>query len=76
MKKENLLYLIIILLVFISGFLIGDKMNENDRYKFRTTDYGYTLYDSKEGLIYNYENERFTKYDIINGNTEKYKGKK
>ena len=72
MKKENLLYVIIVLLVFISGFMLGDKMNDTERYKFRDTDYGYTLYDSKQGIIYDYDFNKYTKYDLKNAIKEEY----
>lgn len=64
MKKENLLYLVIILLVFISGFLIGDKMNETGRYE--TKELTYTT-DTKKGVIYVLSRDTFTTFNLKTG---------
>ena len=49
MSIKNSLYLIILLLIFISGFLLGNKMDKVGRYQ--SSDLGVIL-DTKTGIFY------------------------
>ena len=49
MSIKNSLYLIILLLTFISGFLLGNKMDKVGRYQ--SSDLGVIL-DTKTGIFY------------------------
>ncbi len=49
MSFKNSLYLIILLLTFISGFLLGNKMDKVGRYQ--SSDLGVIL-DTKTGIFY------------------------
>ena len=64
MKKENLLYIIVVLLVFISGFLLGDKMNDSGRYQ--TKDFAFTT-DTKKGIIYVLREDDYITFNLKNG---------
>jgi len=61
MKRENLLYIIIVLLVFIFGFLLGDKMNNTGRYVAK--EYNLIL-DTKEGILYFLKGDQYLTVDL------------
>lgn len=49
MNKQPLIYAVIVLLIFISGLIIGSKIDQNGR--FQTTDMSLTT-DTKKGILY------------------------
>lgn len=82
MKKENLLLTIIVLLVFIIGYIFGSTFGSNSqRYYINEFSNGNAVIDSELGIVYFKEkgNKTITKYDFIedyNKQEEQKKNKK
>lgn len=72
MSVKNLLYIIIVLLVFISGFLLGNKMNQLGRYQ--SPDLG-VIIDTKTGIFYIKKPDKdiVVVLDILHLKKQKYK---
>ena len=64
MNKQPLIYAVIVLLIFISGLIIGSKMNQNGR--FQTTDMSLTT-DTKKGILYIFRGKDFIVINIKTG---------
>lgn len=64
MNKQYLIYAVIVLLIFISGLIIGSKVNQNGR--FQTTDISLTT-DTKKGILYIFRGKDFIVINIKTG---------
>ena len=64
MNKQYLIYAVIVLLIFISGLIIGSKVNQNGR--FQTTDMSLTT-DTKKGILYIFRGKDFIVINIKTG---------
>lgn len=64
MNKQYLIYAVIVLLIFLSGFIIGSKMNQNGR--FQTTDMSLTT-DTKKGILYIFRGKDFIIINLKTG---------
>lgn len=64
MNKQSLIYAVIVLLIFISGLIIGSKVNQNGR--FQTTDMSLTT-DTKRGILYIFRGKDFIVINIKTG---------
>ncbi|WHF51384.1 hypothetical protein QGN23_13295 [Chryseobacterium gotjawalense] len=64
MNKQSLIYAVIVFLIFISGLIIGSKMNQNGR--FQTTDMSLTT-DTKKGILYIFRGKDFIVINLKTG---------
>ena len=81
MKKEFLLFVIVSLLMFIGGILIGTQLNDKGRYQTDNDRFGLTIFDTKTGVYYfkavsEYGKIRYFKGDVKNATREEYEPKK
>ena len=64
MNKQNLLYPVIILLIFTAGFLIGHQSNDNGRFQSQEV---FHITDTKKGILYIFRGKDFLVLNIKTG---------
>lgn len=62
--KQNLLYPVIILLIFTVGFLIGYQSNDNGRFQSQES---FHITDTKKGILYIFRGKDFLVINIKTG---------
>lgn len=77
--KKDYIYLALILIVFVAGFLFGKSQNDSGRFQFEHKEYQIAIFDTKTGLIYVKDNREYQtkhfKLDVINADGSEYKKK-
>ena len=77
-KKENLLLTVIVILVFITGLIVGKSL-QNDSGRFLIREYStndeinYIAIDTKEGIVYETTSDYILKIDLRTYKVEKIK---
>lgn len=74
MKKQILLYVIIAILIFVIGFLAGDRLNNTGRYV-STSNFVFTT-DTKEGKVYVIDGDEYIIFDLKTGEKKRVTFKK
>lgn len=64
MNKKYIIYIVSILIIFISGLFIGINLNSNGR--FQTTDMSLTT-DTKKGILYIFRGKDIVIVDLQTG---------